>query len=261
MRHHPFLHARLLRRSTALACGLVLTAPFAALASGAWGQFQGGPSHAGVATLAPPPPYRTAWSLPVAPGGPDRAFGLSAPVFDGSSVIAVGPVAVIAVDAATGHQLWAVDRELGPSVPAAVDEEDRLLLFTEGWGPAGPPRPAGLSATASANSTASPSAPPSPSPGAPPSPSPSDGAGFTGPSRLVAVSLDGDHERVWSIDLPQVSRSGVTLDGTTAYVGTNDRLDRSLTAFAQDYADRNAADHASFVQAIADGLIESADSP
>jgi uncharacterized protein (DUF2252 family) len=56
------------------------------------------------------------------------------------------------------------------------------------------------------------------------------------------------------------ARSGdaVAID---AYVGTNDRLDRSLTAFAQDYADRNAADHASFVQAIAEGRIEVADSP
>jgi len=53
------------------------------------------------------------------------------------------------------------------------------------------------------------------------------------------------------------ARSGdaVAID---AYVGTSDRLDRSLTAFAQDYADRNEADHAAFVQAIADGRLASA---
>jgi outer membrane protein assembly factor BamB len=34
--------------------------------------------------------------------------------------------------------------------------------------------------------------------------------------------LDGAHAKAWSLDLPQVSRSGITIDGTTAYVGTND---------------------------------------
>jgi len=44
-----------------------------------------------------------------------------------------------------------------------------------------------------------------------------------------------------------------------AYVGTNDRLDRALTAFAQDYADRNEQDHREFVAAIESGRIDAAD--
>ena len=219
MRRHRHLNLRTLRRSTALACGLVLAMPFVALASSAWSQFQGGSSHAGVVTSAPAPPYRIAWALPIAPGGPDRAFGLSAPVLDGGTVIAVGPEAVIAADAATGRQLWSADREIGPSVPGAVDEADRLLLFTEGWGPTGPPRARGVAATASPSITASPSTAPGAEPGT--------GSVFPGPSRLVALSLDGDHARAWTVDLPEVSRSGVTLDGATAYVGANDG---SLTA-------------------------------
>ena len=64
---------------------------------------------------------------------------------------------------------------------------------------------------------------------------------------LCASTLARGHAR---------SGNAVAID---AYVGTNDRLDRALTAFAQDYADRNEADHAAFCAAIADGRLEAAD--
>jgi uncharacterized protein (DUF2252 family) len=50
------------------------------------------------------------------------------------------------------------------------------------------------------------------------------------------------------------ARSGdaVAID---AYVGTNDRLDRAVTAFAQDYADVNARDYEAFRTAVADGRL------
>jgi outer membrane protein assembly factor BamB len=183
-----------------------------AIADG-WTQVQGGAAHPGVASDAPAPPYEVSWRLPVAAGGPDAAFGVSAPVFDGSTVIVVGADEVVGADAATGAQAWSIDRAIGPSVPAAVDETDGLVLFTEGWGPAGPPRAATVSPTPSP--TASPSSSASPTPGA-------GDEEFAGPSRLVAYALDGERQRAWSVHLPQVSRSGVTLDGTTAYVGTQD---------------------------------------
>jgi hypothetical protein len=54
------------------------------------------------------------------------------------------------------------------------------------------------------------------------------------------------------------ARSGnaVAID---AYVGANDRLDRALTAFAQDYADRNQSDYEAFCAAIDEGRLECAD--
>jgi outer membrane protein assembly factor BamB len=75
-------------------------------------------------------------------------------------------------------------------------------VFTEGWGD-GPP----------AATTAS----PSPSPTA----EPDDGEEGTAPGGLVAIGLDDRVER-WSVDLPGVSRAGVTVAGDLALVGTND---------------------------------------
>lgn len=159
-------------------------------------------------TAGPQPAYRVAWSTPRPLGGPRDSYGLSSPVIEGDLAIAAGPEEVVAVDVSTGEIAWTVLRILGPSVPPAVGQagRDRLVVFTEGWG-AGPP-------------DQSPSATPSvtsPSPSASPLP----GATTAVTSRMVAVSLR-TQEPVWSVDLPDVSRTGVSLDGTTAYVGTND---------------------------------------
>ncbi|MFA5882433.1 MAG: DUF2252 domain-containing protein [Acidimicrobiia bacterium] len=53
------------------------------------------------------------------------------------------------------------------------------------------------------------------------------------------------------------ARSGdaVAID---AYVGTNDRLDRAITAFAQDYADLNVKDYEEFRAAVQGGRLEAA---
>jgi len=53
------------------------------------------------------------------------------------------------------------------------------------------------------------------------------------------------------------ARSGdaVAID---AYVGPNDRLDRAISAFAQDYADLNAKDYEAFRAAVHDGRLEAA---
>jgi outer membrane protein assembly factor BamB len=165
------------------------------------GQYQGGPTHPGYVASGPQPPYRTAWTASAPLGGPRSVYGLSTPVVQGDTAIAVGPEQVLAVDTATGTTAWTIDRLLGPSVPPALGSAGNrtLVIFSEGWG-SGPP-----------DATASPSA----------SASPSSGNGTSSPSDLAAVDL-GTHKRVWKLELPDVSRTGVTVDGGAAYVGTND---------------------------------------
>jgi len=210
-----------LRMPVVLAVLLGVWIPGTALA-GDWSQFQADAEHSGVAG-GPAPPYRTAWETPVPPAGPQERFGLSAPIIVDGLAVATGPEAVVAVDASSGEVAWSHPRELGPSVPAAVAGSggSRTLLYTEGWGE-GPILP-GSSSTPAASAT--PAA--SPSPGAAGG---QDEAAFEGPSRLVAVTWP-DREPLWIVDLPQVSRTGVTVVGDLAYVGTNDG---SVTAVEVD---------------------------
>lgn len=218
---------------------LILTAVAAVLPAsavwaqsvGGWPQFQGGAGHQGSAPTGPGAPYRLAWSSPVAPGGPEERFGLSAPVIGGGLAIAVGPEQVVAVDLASGTLAWSVRRSLGPSVtPAVVQSRDgALVLFTDGWGD-GPPVVAGTSATASSSafSTGSPSA--SPSSGAA-----AGGSAAGGAAHLVAIGL-GDQKERWRVDLPAVSRTGVTIAGDLAIVGTNDGAVTAVSTATGDVA-------------------------
>jgi outer membrane protein assembly factor BamB len=130
-------------------------------------------------------------------------YGLSAPVVRDDLAVAAGPDQVLAVDTTTGKTAWTANRVLGPSVPPALaDTGNRtLVLFTQGWGN-GPP-------DASVSPTVSVSPSPSPAPGATPS------------SELVALDL-ATTKPVWKLKLTDVCRTGVTVDGDTAYVGTND---------------------------------------
>ena len=91
---------------TALSGSIWLAATAAAQALEAWGQAQGGPTHTGYVADAPAPPYQEAWRFGATPGGPDGAFGLSAPVVAGSAVVAVGPRVVVAADLGSGEPLW-----------------------------------------------------------------------------------------------------------------------------------------------------------
>ena len=170
----------------------------------AWGQAQGDPAHTGYVAEAPAPPYREAWSFGASPGGPDRAFGLSAPVVAGSTVVAVGPLVVVAADLHSGSSLWSVDRTYGPPVsPAIASTPDGLaLLYTQGFGDS----PPGSSPTPSAEASASPAA--------------SSSEPFA--SNLTAIDLK-TQEPIWDepLQLKEVSRTGVTVGGDTAYVGDN----------------------------------------
>lgn len=181
-----------------------LAATAAAQALEPWGQAQGGPTHTGYVAEAPAPPYQEAWRFDATPGGSDGAFGLSAPVIAGSAVVAVGPRAVVAADLDSGEPLWSVDRTYGPPVSPAVAStpDGRVLLYTQGFGDS----PPGTSPTPSGEASAS-----------PPS---SSTVPFA--SNLTAIDLD-TQEPIWDqpLQLKEVSRTGVTVSGDTAYVGDN----------------------------------------
>lgn len=205
-----------LAASVVLAWGSV---PALAQQAEGWNQLGAGAAHTWVGT-GPAAPYRHAWHLGVEPGGATGNQGLSQPIVVGSTVIAVAPDEVLGIEAATGDVAWTLRRADGPSTPPAVADggEAGILLFTEGW--AGhPPEPAGAPAGATGAS-------PTPSP----SPTPSSTTDEVD-ARLVGVDL-ATMEPAWEpVMLGDVSRSGVTVDGDTAFVG-----DRTGTLHAVDVA-------------------------
>lgn len=173
--------------------------------AGGWSQFQGSPGHRGVAE-GPEPPYRTRWTFP-APEGES----LSGAVIAGDLAISVGEQAVFAVDLATGEKVWEVPRAGGPvTTPAIATGNLTTLLYLEGPDSAGSPS-ASASPTVASPTGASPTSA---------SPSPAGDDEVNG-SFLVAIDLADRTER-WRTALGAVSRSGVTVDGDTAYVGDED---------------------------------------
>jgi outer membrane protein assembly factor BamB len=206
-----------------------------------WTQTQGSGAHLGAVTTGAEPPFREAWRTEQPTSGPGHQYGLSAPIVVGEAVVAVGPRAVIGVSATDGSVLWTVDRRFGPSVsPAAGTVGDAtLILYTEGFG-TGPP---------AASATPSPTASPTPS---------SDGE--TPPSFLVAIDAEG-REPAWDepLRLEAVSRTGVTVEGDTAYVA-----DRRGKVYAVDVAsgalrwNADAGDPVTVPLAAAEGTVVAA---
>lgn len=188
--------------------GWMLVAVASAQTIGGWTQPQGDAAHTGYLADATQPPYRESWHLDVPLEGPAADFGLSQPVVDGSSVIAVGSTEIVAADLAGGRQLWTVERDYGPPVSPAIaaTPSRRILIYTEGFGNS----PPGSSATPSASGASSSS----------PSTTGSDGGPFD--SHAAAIDLD-TRQPVWdvSLQLDAVSRTGVTVDGDTAFLGDN----------------------------------------
>ena len=173
-----------------------------------WSQYQGGPPHEGYVPDGPQPPFRVRWTLP-APAG----VSLSAAVVEGTDAITVGEQAVYGVDIASGQVAWQIPRDGGPlSVPAVgVDAGGRrVLVYAEG---AAEPTSGTPSPTAAAGTTASPSETTAAS-----SASPSPAGDREEVSTVVGVQLR-DRKELWRTPLEDISRSGVTIEGDTAYVG------------------------------------------
>ena len=203
------------------AAAAVATAPLVLPSSAAvaqeaptWSQFQGGPGHSGVLAGGPEPPYRVRWTLPAPTGD-----ALSGAVVAGDLAVSIGNEAVYGIDVASGTIEWRVARDGGPlSIPAiGAGPRGRILVFLDGPGPS----------DAGGASEGSPSPSTSPSPSAEPSGSPSTSGPNPSPtgadeqpdvSTLVAVSL-ADRTELWRTPLGETSRSGVTIEGTNAFVG------------------------------------------
>lgn len=193
-------------RAGAAVLGLaaLATAAFAGTASAQgsapWPQFQGGPSHSGALADGPQPPFRVRWTLP-APAGD----ALSPAVVAEDSAVTLGSEAVYVVDLASGEARELAPRAGGPlSSPALAEIEGAtLVLYLEG--------PA-------ADEGASPSPTLSPGTDATGSPTPSPDAEGEDVSSLVAVDLGTGEER-WRAPLAGIARSGVAVDGETAFVG------------------------------------------
>jgi len=192
----------------AIAPSLLVASVAAAQSAAVWTEFQGGPARTGVSTDGPEPGLRQVWHTEVPPGGPDERFGLSAPIVSDDVAVAVGPEQVLGFDISSGTQVFEVDRDLGPSVPAAAATvgQRTVIVYTEGWGD-GPPSadPAATEASPSASSSA--------------------GAGVDADevdSHLAAFDLDTQQPSWAPIRLDGVSRTGVTVLDGTAIVGVND---------------------------------------
>lgn len=212
----------------------LLAAPFAASAQTdqGWPQFQGGPEHAGWAPSGPAPAYGSAWTLPVAPAGPDRQSGLSAPVISGDTIVAVAADRVLGVDVADGHEAWTVPRDEGPPIVPAIATIGGVtaVVYTEGFGEG----PGGADPSASASAPADGSSSPSVSPTASPVAEGDTGTGGAEPfdSHLAAFDIKTREPLFEPVPLAAVSRTGVVVDGTTAFVGVN-----GGTVYAVDLTD------------------------
>jgi len=208
------------------------------VAAAGWTQYQGGATHPGAVAVGPGAPYAIdhITTFDDLPGGSSESLGLSAPVVSGETAVMVGPTTVRVVSLGEGGVEWSVPREFGPSVPAAIDEGAQcarchpIVVYTEGWG-AGPGdptasatpttsvRPGATSGSSSpSGSPASPTSSPSGTNDLSPSPSTSPQAPVS--SDVMARNLI-DGSKAWDapVQLKATSRTGVTLDGGTAFVG------------------------------------------
>jgi outer membrane protein assembly factor BamB len=189
-----------------VAAVLLFSAAWVGIASGqtgsAWTEYQGGPARTGAAADGPAPGYRVAWSTSVAPGGPGSRYGLSAPILAGDVVVAVGPEQVLGLDIGSGEQAFTVDRDLGPSLPAATTSigGNPAVVYTQGWGD-GPPEA-------------------TPDPEASPEPEEQDDGSAV--SSVAAFDLETQRQPWPPVRLDGVSRTGVTVAGGSAVVGVND---------------------------------------
>jgi outer membrane protein assembly factor BamB len=253
-------YAAVLVTSLAGVAALSFAPASAQTADGSWTQYQGSGSHSGTLADGPEPPFRVRWTLPA----PDRT-ALSGAVIAGDVAIAMDQTSLVAIDLTSGEPAWTVDREGGPiSIPAVTAGPNPLVLFVDGGQVTSPATGASgatgsatttTPATPSANaSTTSASTTTSVSPGASASPG-ADANGEAPEMSLVALSL-ADHKPAWRAPIAAVSRTGITVDGDTAYVGD---VDGTITAVSTaDGSVRWTADAAGRIDAplaASDGMV------
>jgi outer membrane protein assembly factor BamB len=218
--------------------GTLALSPGASARPESWDQYQGGASHLG-ATNAPAVPLKPAWSKPfsIAPGGPNSNYGVSAPVFTGDVAVAVGPTDVYEISVSSGTIEETFPKTFGPSVTPAISQVSGrgVILFTQGFGEGPGPKTSPSASTATPFGSASPSAAGSGGGSssvarANVSPAPPDGSRSSTTPELVAIDASSG-KPVWRspVVLGGVSRTGVTVLGSTAYVGDN-----SGTVYAVD---------------------------
>jgi outer membrane protein assembly factor BamB len=204
------------RRAAACLGGVTLvmlalggTTALAAIPSGVWSQAQGDAGKTGVASAGPEAPFKVAWSAKGTLGGPDDSYGYSSPALNAEDAVVVGPTQVVGYRLADGARAFSVARDYGPSVPAAIatlGSGREAVVYTEGFGEnpptaSGTPRPTPTSASPTPSGTASSAVA-----------TPID-------AHLAAFDL-ATRKPLWRpIQLDGVSRTGVTVSGSTAYVG------------------------------------------
>ncbi|MEA2557998.1 MAG: eukaryotic-like serine/threonine-protein kinase [Actinomycetota bacterium] len=209
-----------------------------------WTQYQGGAAHPGSVADGPAAPFAVdhVTTFSDLPGGSSETLGLSAPIVSGETAVVVGPLTVQAVSLGDGGMEWSAPRVFGPSVPAAIYDPstdvqsggatckpcDPVVVYTEGWGtgPGGAtsssspttsvrPGPSGEASSSEVSPTPRPSGAQGSS-----SPSATDPSATAVPSDVMARNL-ADGSRAWDtqLQLKATSRTGVTIDASTAFVG------------------------------------------
>ena len=95
-----------------------------------WPQFQGDAAHTGTLPDGPEPPYRSSWIY--RPGASADQL-LATPVASGSVFVVEGPDGLYAVDVRTGEELWTVERDGPPAIPAiATVAGTEAVVYTDG---------------------------------------------------------------------------------------------------------------------------------
>jgi outer membrane protein assembly factor BamB len=156
----------------------------------------------------PAPPFRVLWTFPAPEGR-----SLSGAVIVDGLAVTVGQRAIYAVEVSTGDLSWEVPRAGGPiSVPAIASGQPRIILYLEG------PDVVETGGTPTSSPTTA-------------SPTGDGGEEGTAGSSLVAIDL-ADQAELWRVPLGAIARTGVTVDGDTAYVG-----DEAGTLYAVPVAD------------------------
>ena len=200
----PSVRRALRAASVAASVSFLLAVPAVAQTDSGWEQYQGDAARTGSAVQGPEPPYRVQWEREAGIGTPEDLTGFPMPIVVGDLVVVVGRESVDAVDVSDGAQVWSTERALGPSVPAAAARtaDGTVIVVTEGGGEADATPAETPSSTSSPAATASPTT--------------------DLETSSVLLGLDAETgERLWESPLPDLSRTGATVLGDRAIVGTD----------------------------------------